>query len=252
MPSPFPGMDPYLENVIHWKSVHTNLITSMTYLLNDILPKAFVARTEVRTFVEPQWDLINPDAVTGSATQPLLFEYSELEVDEPYLTLCAADDGRIVTSIEILSPANKDPESAGRDEYLRKQKQVLRGDTHLVEIDLLRSGKHTIAVGRDVITVRRTYDYLVSVRRASAGKNCFEVWTVGQRDPLPRIKVPLSPDGTDVRTDVTLDLQAVLNTAYEGGRWRKRLNYERDPEPPLSPADAIWADAMLREKGLRP
>ncbi len=37
MKSPFPGMDPYLEE--HWGDVHHNLITFAQGLLNDNLPR---------------------------------------------------------------------------------------------------------------------------------------------------------------------------------------------------------------------
>ena len=58
------------------------------------------------------------------------------------------DQERVVTTIEVLSLANKTPGEKGRDLYLRKQREVLDGDIHLVEIDLLRGGTHTTAAPR--------------------------------------------------------------------------------------------------------
>jgi hypothetical protein len=43
----------------------------------------------------------------------------------------------------------------------------------------------------------------------------------------------------------------MLNAAYMNGRYGEDIDYRKEPEPPLSAADAAWADAMLREKGLR-
>src|SRR5438309_2151545 len=50
MPSPFPGMDPYLER--HWGDVHTRLITYASDQLNKALPRDLRARVEERVFVE--------------------------------------------------------------------------------------------------------------------------------------------------------------------------------------------------------
>ncbi len=58
---------------------------------------------------------------------------------------------RLVASIEILSLSNKSPGNPGREQYLTKQKEVLGGPVHLVEIDLLRGGTHTTAVPRELI-----------------------------------------------------------------------------------------------------
>ena len=44
MPSPFPGMDPYLERPGIWPGLHTVMCSDMAYALNAALPKNFVAR----------------------------------------------------------------------------------------------------------------------------------------------------------------------------------------------------------------
>jgi len=43
MPSPFPGMDPYLENPIHWRGVHTTLIVAIQKLLVPVLRPRYTA-----------------------------------------------------------------------------------------------------------------------------------------------------------------------------------------------------------------
>ena len=47
-----------------------------------------------------------------------------------------------------------------------------------------------------------------------------------------------------------LELQPLVNEAYRNGTYED-TDYRRDPVPPLDPEDAAWADALLREKGLR-
>jgi hypothetical protein len=50
------------------------------------------------------------------------------------------EERRLVTCIEVLSPANKRKDSEGWDLYLRKRQALLLGEANLVEIDLLRAG----------------------------------------------------------------------------------------------------------------
>ena len=73
---------------------------------------------------------------------------------------------QIVTSIEILSPSNKKAGNPGREKFLEKQRKTLESETHLVEIDLLRGGTHTLAVPRDLVKAQAgPFDYLVSIHR---------------------------------------------------------------------------------------
>jgi hypothetical protein len=51
--------------------------------------------------------------------------------------------------------------------------------------------------------------------------------------------------------DVVLDLQAVFDLYYDAGAYARRLDYRHDPAVSLSDEDAVWADALLRRKGLR-
>jgi hypothetical protein len=178
--------------------------------------------------------------------------------------------GRLVAVVEVLSPANKASGSEGRDLYLRTQKEVLASPTHLIEIDLLRYGEHTVAPPREKLLDLGTWDYLVSLRdsreseiyevwpvtlrrpvfavtRCAGRAETYEVWPVTLRQRLPRIRVPLA--GED--PDLVLDLQPILNRCYEDGGYDQWLDYRSDPYVPLKPEDAEWASALLRERGLR-
>ncbi len=270
MPSPFPGMDPYLENVLYWKSVHHDLISLITFQLNESLPEPFLARSEGRSYILPRHELIYPDAIvvrapsadaadlkrgkiaaataTRTDSPPLLFEFSEREVYEPHVEIFSVEDEQVVAVIEVLSPTNKSQESTGREEYVKKQKQILNSSTHLVEIDLLRGGLHTVAVARETIRARKNFDYVVCLRRADETRTRFEVWAFTVRESLPTVRIPL----TEGWADFDLDLQAIWGEAYRLGRWAKAIQYGEESDPPLSPADTAWADALFREKGLRP
>ena len=74
----------------------------------------------------------------------------------------------------------------------------------------------------------------------------MEVYRVPLRERLPIIPIPLR----ETDPDAVLDLQAILDQCYENGGYDD-LNYAVDPDPPLDPEDAAWADTLLREKGLR-
>src|SRR5438067_4781357 len=50
MPSPFPGMDPYLE--AHWRDVHASLIIYTRDALQGVLPGSLRARVEERVLLE--------------------------------------------------------------------------------------------------------------------------------------------------------------------------------------------------------
>lgn len=131
-------------------------------------------------------------------------------------------DEHIVTVIEVLSPTNKE-EGEGRRQYLRKQREILESDTHFVEIDLLAQGLPTLAVLRQETGAARA-SLLDHVRRAPE-RYRFEVYPVPLQERLPNIRIPLmAPD-----PDVTCDIQAVLNKAYDNGAYERLLNYDELP-----------------------
>ncbi len=74
------------------------------------------------------------------------------------------------------------------------------------------------------------------------------LWPIRLSQRLPVIQIPLRPkDG-----DTPLDLQAVLDTAYDRAGYARGIDYKKEPVPPLSKEWKEWADRLLREKGLRP
>ena len=148
--------------------------------------------------------------------------------------------------IELLSPSNKARGSTGRQSYLAKQEEVLRSSAHLIEIDLLRHGEHTVAVSQDRLARRGIYDYLTCLSR-SGPRWRFEVWARTIRDRLPRIAVPLLENDPDL----VLDLQPLLDRCYDAGAYGRRIDYATAPVPPLTRADAEWVDERLRAAGHR-
>lgn len=266
MPSPFPGMDPYLEHPARWPSLHHRMITYLSDALNGLLPPPYVADIDERLYVVQPERSIYPDVVLIERPPPVPATEGSggaavMAVSDPSWVLTAlphemregfvqiltvGEEGRVVTVMELLSPANKAPGSEGRQLYLTKQRELVASQTHLIEIDLLRQGEHTVATPLDWLLTQGYWDYLVSLHYGDRGGQ-FEVWPIPLRQRLPRIRVPLANGDPDV----ILDLQAVFNRCYDEGPYARRLDYRHQPSPPLTAADTEWVESLLRERGLR-
>jgi hypothetical protein len=153
---------------------------------------------------------------------------------------------RVVTTIELLSHANKTTRNEGRRLYKEKQELLLASESHRIEIDLLRAGTFTVAVPETVFEPGKKPDYFVCLHRAKTG-GAFDVWPINVRQRLPRIDVPLD-EGVP---DVVLDLQTVMDRAYDDGSYTRKTDYAKPPVPPLSNEDMAWAPALMEERGLR-
>jgi hypothetical protein len=264
-------MDPYLENRRLWKGVHDGLVYRMLEDLQPQLQPRYVAVFEGRLLLQPldqpsrlegfragrsdvsvQEDplpasprasaavLVTPEA--SNVAVPEWVEEPELRLWHTYLEIRAPEDGVVVTVIELLSPWNKSP-GQGQEEYRAKQRALLLSDTNLVEIDLLRGGAHTVAVPPGKVAAS---DYRICIHRV-ARPSGFEVIRLGVREPLPRVGIPLRAEDQDV----VLDLPSVFQRAYDTGVYHRLVDYNGATDPPLTGADADWADERLREAGYR-
>jgi hypothetical protein len=260
MPSPFPGMDPYLENPALWGGVHDRLIVYMGEVLRPALPPGYYVDIGERIYFERPADYRRPDVTVvqsgprsagprqqgGIATlepdEPLIVSL-DLEERETILEIRTLEDDELVTAVEVLSPTNKARHSRGREEYLKKRDELLAGNAHLIEIDLLRQGPPVVLAPVEELRTERPLDYIVTVSRA-CDRSRVEVYAFTLRSPLPRVKVPLRrPD-----PDVILDLPAAMNRVYDHAGYRDRLRYHLPPPPPtLRPEDAEWVDGLLNE-----
>lgn len=238
MPSPFPGMDPYLEDAVHWADIHHSLISKMRGDLNSALPTGYVARANERGYEtkDPKTHYLNVAGVQNSDL---------LEVNEPFLEVMTVPEEKVVTAIEIISPFNKTPGSEGRRQYRRRQREAVSSNASLLEIDLLH-GERILMCSDTAAPMLQRSNYLICLTRGHT-RNTFEIWTISVRERLPRVAVPLS----EVETDCVLDLQNALDWSYDTGRYGDFLDYRNDPPVTLSPEDAVWLDAHLREQGLR-
>jgi hypothetical protein len=257
-------MDPYLEQ--HWRDVHHNLITFVQGMINRELPPDLRARVEERVFVEslegsgrsiypdvrvvekgwPRGSTNGQNGKTGVATaEPLVIEMPEEEVSEGFIEVIDVGSGnKVVTVIEILSLSNKTP-GPGQDLYRQKQHELRQGEVSLVEIDLLRAGERVLVVPSGSIPPSHRTPYQVCIRRGWDPTHPGII-RVPLREPLPTIGVPLR----ETDAPATLNLQALIEQCYVNARYDD-LDYRGDPQPPLDPDDAAWADVLLRSAGKR-
>lgn len=252
-----------MENPDHWRSIHAALIVYCFEALNRSLPPGFVARIEERIYLTTPEDRFYPDVaierlpIVGSRQAvletpvrldiPLSVALEVREVRQRFIEIVeVAVPERVITAIEILSPTNKTP-GDGYAEYRRKQKEYIQSATHLLEIDLLRAGTHTVAASKSEIeALFGHWDYLVCLHRAQSGLH-GDTWPRTVRQVLPQVLVPL----TEAHPDVRLDLQSIVSRVYAAGALERSIDYTLPPIPALRRNDAAWADALLQSQGLR-
>lgn len=249
MPSPFPGMDPYLEAPDIWPDCHNALASQIRDALNRDLPRPYYARLEMR----PEIGIVDEEG-TAPPRRELSRSYEVEFLNEPiqhgFVEIRdASRDHRLVTLIEILSPSNKRG-GADREAYAKKQREVIESDASLVEIDLLRAGRRVLPDARlaefiDGCRPRPSYVVLVSPawKREGAGLG-YVVYPIALREPLPCVGIPLRAD----LPLLPLDVQHAFGLAYDGGPYRRgAVDYAAPPDPPLAGDDAAWAEGLLRE-----
>jgi len=249
MPSPFPGMDPYLEGYL-WPDVHSALASKIRQQLTPLLRPKYAARLEVYLaedpFPEGEVGILYPDVevLESSANRrstPEPGKASTLTITPPGLRLPVHQavsvrvtnveirdtaGNRLITSIEILSPVNK--REPGLTAYRQKRRRLYEAGVHLLELDLLRRGKRPFDQPRLPVV-----PYCMALTRAGAKQ--MELWPVELWMRLPVVPVPLAaPD-----PDVPLDLQGALVAIYDEAAYELSLDYDQLPPPPELSADEV-------------
>lgn len=262
MPSPFPGMDPYLEGYL-WSDVHTALANKLRQQLTPKLRPRYMARLEIYlvedTTPEAEVGILYPNVevlqvrqsseakLPGAAygfkagegalattpaplTLPIL---QPVEVRIPTVEIRDTAKNVLVTCIEILSPVNK--REPGLTPYRQKRQRLYRAGVHVIELDLLRRGTRPLNHPR-----LPNVPYFVTLTRAQSG--VVNVWTMQLQDTLPIIPVPLrTPD-----LDIPLDLPLALNDIYDEAAYDLSIDYRQPPPPPpLSESDTRWIENLL-------
>ena len=253
MPSPFPGMDPYLEQS-DWVSVHVHLGVEIARYLSPLVRPKYYVRAEkiyvVSSASEGDLEYRRPDVSvhstalkrehTGSAVgvlEPPLQIALPMPQSVPQITVEIHDaaERSLVTAIEILSLTNK--RGTGREEYLTKRNRILASGTHLMELDLLRSGARM-----PTVNPLPNDPYFVLLSRVER-RPVADVWPIPLRSVLPTIPVPLSAGDADV----PLDLQKVFSTLYDIYAYDIEVDYNAALNRPLTAEDSMWAAEKIHE-----
>lgn len=261
MPSPFPGMNPYLEQPAGWKDFHSRFIPRIAAEIGrQVRPRYYVKIDEHLYIHEPaaeeRFPVGRPDVsvhtapVSGHAGAGMSVVAAPARVGMlgvvavetvPYLEIIDRDNREVVTVIELLSPANKDT-GPNRDQYLSKMKRLLESRASVIELDLLRGGPR---MPWDLLPA---CDYYALVSRPEARTSdppTADIWPIRLRDPLPPIPIPLRPD----EAEVELSLQPLLHAVYDDADYGIYL-YRSRPDPRLRPDDAAWAHDLLAAAGV--
>ena len=253
MPSPFPGMDPFIEGQ-KWKGFHSRFIAALGECLMPQVRPRYVVDVEEDVYLAKEDGtpvrLVIPDVsvVEGDgwmedsggglavAVEPTVVTLPMTDsIEVPYLVIRSRDGAETVAVIEVLSPTNKSSRD-GRPEYLNKRNSILRSMTHLIEIDLLRGGERL-----PTVEPHPAGDYFAFVSRGERRPQAdVYAWTLER--PLPRIPIPLLADDPDV----WLDLQSVFTTTYDRAGYDYALHYDRAVEPPLDAHRLEWVRQRLQ------
>jgi hypothetical protein len=256
MPSPFPGMDPYVEASGQWEGFHDRFIIYFGDLLGEALPRHYwvSVRERITSIGLPDGPTEQYVADLGVSADPgvapaggyaaeavatvepvaVPLQYRE-PTRETYLEILRLPERQVVTVLELLSPSNK--EQPGREMYHRKREVLLNQFVHLVEIDFLIQGTR--------LPMRAAVpdgDYYAYVSRAERRPVCdVYAWRVRQRPPVIRVPVR-GPD-----PDLSVDLGALCRQAIDRGRYENVIDYSAEPPAFLRPEDRDWAREVVRQ-----
>ena len=250
MPSPFPGMNPYLEQSDIWEDFHHEFLTRARSLLAAQVEPDYYVKVEVRLYIheisseERRFVGRADSAVTSQHRQASAAAVAEIAapvrlmlpafetLQDSWLEVRDRRDRHVITAIELISPGNKE-RTAQREAYLAKRTAIFASQTHFVEIDLRRGGD------RPQLPELPECDYYVLVSRCEHRPE-MGFWPIDLRERLPVIPIPLS----GAHADAELDLQRALDEAYDAAHYGNYI-YAEQPEPTLSADDAAWAKQFL-------
>jgi len=252
MPSPFPGMNPYLEQDDIWHDFHERLIPYVSEVIVPQVRPGYIVKLDEHVYIHERsaaereflgradvgvarGDLPLPSRQATQVLEAPVQGRIPVAVDVERLSFVEIRDRRdrqLVTVLELLSPSNKRP-GADREQYLAKRRQLLAGNVHLVEIDLLRGGP------RMPLEDLPDCDYCIMVSRIEKRPD-VGIWPIRLRERLPVIPIPLRAPDADAR----LDLQEAVNHLYDAAGYEDYI-YTGAPQPPLHPDDASWSRQFL-------
>lgn len=260
MPSPFPGMDPWLEHPSRFGGLHSLLVAyAVEQLQPQLIHRGYFIAPNERVWIEESRRDILPDGAVlhwkpdnstktpvtvADADKSVKVRKLKSEFRQPYLEIFDNEGRKLITGIEFVSPTNKS-KSEGRKQYRAKQQELQAAGVNMVEVDLLRRGRPVILAPAALTESVKPWDYLVCLWRAHEDED-FDLYPIPLRSRLPRIRIPLKPK----EPEAVLDLQLAFTKAYDAGPYRVSVDYRGKTIPPLGPDDHSWANEALQAAGL--
>ncbi len=264
MGSPFPGMNPYLENPATWPNLHSRLIVAIANLLGPkirpkyrvVVEEAVYRRDESDQAVligvpdvsvrfsgalSPEPEEVSPEGNIAVATpEPVVVTVPMPDVvRHRYLEIRSLRTSDVITVIEILSPVNK--RGIGRQKYESKRLEILESQTHLVEIDLLHEGQPM-----PVLNYGQESHYRVLASESSHRPQA-QLYPFNLQQPIPLFWVPLKSEDQPI----VVDLKPILEEIYELSGYDLDLDYSQDPLPQWPKSELAWIDQQLKFQNLR-
>jgi hypothetical protein len=249
MPSPFPGMDPYVDRPDRWHQFYRPLAVYACDALQGQLPHDYLARLAFSHYSDPTLNFLDefecrweprPGTLKGHWIEARALVQKDVWVEIQYLP-----ENTTRSAVEFVNFSARCG-TYSRAQYQERQAKRMASGVCAVEIDLLRTGQHVVAPPSSNLAHLEPYEYVISIYRRWLAIG-FEVFTGTLREPLPTIPVPLSLE----HGEVSLDLQALVSHAYDTAAMGKLINYRDEPPVPLPASHQAWADKLLRNAGLR-
>jgi hypothetical protein len=215
MPSPFPGMDPYLEASGHWPLFHHDFVRRLCENLQPSIVDQYKTHVQVRQYT------------------------TQVELREEYIEIVRRSDEQLVTLLDVVSPSNKTT-PAGRAACLSTRQTAKVAGANIVEIDLVLQGQPMFEYSREGLP---TWDYAVTIARALQPER-YEIYAATLQKRLPRFRVPLA----HLERDFVVDLQAVFGLCYDQSDIGTRINYQDAPAS-IQDRIAIAAYYLWQQQG---
>lgn len=242
MPSPFPGIDPFIESSNRWNDFHHGMLVAMRTQMNAGLPPEFIARLGTRV-------QMTAEDVPPSANSKALSTASHMNgphrlpqdmgapgaYEQLFIDVLHVPRQRTVAHVEMLCPPNK----AGcndRTAYLATRRDLVHHGVNLVEIDLLLQGERL-----PMLAPLPRGNYYAFVTRSVSPSNC-DIYSWSIRDPLPVVPVPIDDEGREIG----LNVAAAFSDTYEHGRYDRVLQYDTPPSF-LNAEDQEWVAKVFSE-----
>lgn len=247
---PFPGrIDPWAEAGHYFQQIHSGLIDALIAQLDPQLvemgyivgkeaslqiaegrePDIYIQRAMDAPALDIRWDY--ELAASEVLAEPGIV--AEADVDLQAIHVKESGSGRLVTVVEIISPANKTRPEVIVDYRTRRERLVLEHKVNVMEIDLTRSVKRLVNHSEAA-----SHAYHIAIHLAGLS---FRIIGVAFEKSLPRVALPLRGEV------VPLEVQSAYTFAYQLVTIAAQIQDDRLYAEDYLPFPSLLTDAQRHE-----